>query len=221
MNGERFIEALSKRAAFADCPEEFWGAAIFTISNGVSKSRMENIISLIQQAVANKTGNSNEDFNRQMLLSRALLFQTWTLEKIEAETYGDEIKFRLELNFTVESIGNKKKPGLDAHRFILTKEGSKRYSLKEIPATWFSGELHNDKYELHDEERRTYARGIVEMYGTHGRGEYFTQKEPSHNRVDGLMAGSLTLGHGLTIRTWEYGSVSEFIKWNRIAREKK
>ena len=113
MNGERFLQALSKRAASANCPEEFWGAAIFTINNGVSKSRMENIISLIQQVTANKTGNANKDFNTEILLSRALLFQTWALEKIETNTYGDEIKFRLGLRFTIASIKDVKKPTLE------------------------------------------------------------------------------------------------------------
>lgn len=215
MNGERFLQALSKRAASANCPEEFWGAAIFTISNGVSKSRMENIISLIQQGVTSKAGNANEDFNRQILLSRALLFQTWALEKIEAETYGDEIKFRLELRFTIASVKDVKEPTLEDYRFVLHGEKGQRYSLKEIYAGWFSGEMHSDIYEVHD-GNKTYARGHVEMYGTHGRGEFFKQTDPSHNRVDRLMAGSLTPGHGLTIRTWAYGSVEQFIEQNKF-----
>ena len=215
MNGERFLQALSKRAASANCPEEFWGAAIFTINNGVSKSRMENIISLIQQVTANKTGNANKDFNTEILLSRALLFQTWALEKIETNTYGDEIKFRLGLRFTIASIKDVKKPTLEDYRFVLHGEKGQCYSLKEIYAGWFSGEIHSDIYEVHD-GNRTYARGHVEMYGTHGRGEFFKQTDPSHNRVDRLMAGSLALGHGLTIRTWGYGSVEQFIEQNKF-----
>ncbi|HEX3099954.1 MAG TPA: hypothetical protein VHQ41_03190 [Patescibacteria group bacterium] len=201
MNEEQILRALQKRAFAAECPEEFWGTGILkSIRNVVAEEHMAEIMYIIQSATEKKTGNANYDWNMQRLLARVILFHEWAKEKLKAETYGDEVKFRLEILSTITEISGES-------YFEFQSELGASLLVKEIPAMMFSAEEHCDYYEIR-REGQPYIIGRVSAYGTHGRAEYFMQNNSS-DKTQYLQAGSFTVGHQLLIRTWQYGSAPE------------
>lgn len=193
------FEVFEKRLRASVCPEHFFGE-ICPLQLSVYVKKRDQEYSHFRKIISGNK-NANEDYRVRIAESLFLLFDTWALQKIDMDVYGNSTTYRLKVLFMVRNYEG------ELHFFLMKNDSLHK------PALY--GGLFGDGY-LHSDEVHVLRNGIpifkgyTREYGTHGATTCFHGISKDH--TSSLQASDFAEYDMIEINTWEYDSFDKFIQ---------